>query len=248
MSSNAERIFEQYMNGDWGKPNDKIRLRGQDILSEGTIIGHIHEYEDEYEYTKRIVIFTLQNFKRQRSWKTHRKQLVIAANKAGFPVMFVDQLDMGFGIMFEETEENMTKTLVEVSKFGKDKTACCAKIYYDDAGPDYSAKLYSYNQIIDDEKYEAEQILLDYLESVGIERLERFYTIVEPRYNTLYNILQLKPKQILYYVLHDIKNDTRNYLQLTNDIFNGMFKTENNVKIKYNYYKDKFIHKLYEEK
>ena len=248
MSSNAERIFEQYMNGDWGKPNDKIRLRGQEIMSEGTIIGHIHEYEDEYEYTRRIIIFTLQNFKRHRLWKTHRKQLVIAANKAGFPVIFVDQLDMGFGIMFEETEENMTKTLVEVSKFGQDKTACCAKLYYDDAGPDYSAKIYSYNQIIDGESYEAEQIVLDYLESVGIERLERFYTIVEPRYNILYNLLQLKPKQILYYKLHDLKKDTRNYMQLTNDIFNGMFKTENNVKIKYNYYKDKYVEKLYEEK
>ena len=174
MSNNADRIFEQYMNGDWGKPMDKIRLREQTILSEGTPIGYIYEYED-YEYTERIVLLTLQNFKSQRSWKTHRKQLAAAANKAGFPVLFVDKLDMGFGIEYDIAEDTIPNKLLEVARYSQDsdiRTAACATLYYDEEyESERYSKIYSYNQLIEGEFVHAEDILCRYIESLGLTRI-----------------------------------------------------------------------------
>ena len=227
MSSNAERIFEQYMNGDWGKPNDKIRLRGQDILSEGTPIGYIHEYEDEYEFTQRIVLLTLQDFKRQSSWKTHRKQLAMAANKAGFPVVFVNQLDMGFGIDYDITEDTIPAQLVKIAKYSQDediKTACCVTLYYDDLGTDKPSKLYSYNQLIDGEYMHAEEVVLNYVESLGIEKIRTIYSMLEPCYNCLAKTVDFKPQYIVYFQNHKVKWDTWNYIQLSNDLLNTSSK------------------------
>ena len=258
MSTNAERIFEQYMNGDWGKPNDKIRLRGQDILSEGTPIGYIHEYEDEYEFTQRIVLLTLQDFKRQRSWKTHRKQLAMAANKAGFPVVFVNQLDMGFGIDYDITEDTIPAQLVKIAKYSQDediKTACCVTLYYDDLSSDRPSKLYSYNQLIDGEYIHAEEVVLNYIESLRIEKIRTIYSMLEPCYNCLQKIVDFKPQYIIYFQNHKVKWDTWNYIQLSNDLFAGQYRTEVtngnhtiHFKIQYSKLHDKLIEKFYKEK
>ena len=254
MSSNAERIFEQYMNGDWGKPNDKIRLRGQDILSEGTPIGHIHEYEDEYEFTQRIVLLTLQDFKRQRSWKTHRKQLAAAANKAGFPVVFVNQLDMGFGIDYDITEDTIPAQLVKIAKYSQDediKTACCVTLYYEDLGTDRPGKLFSYNQLIDGEYMHAEEVVLNYVESIGIQKIRTIYSMLEPCYNCLAKTVDFKPQYIVYFQNHKVKWDTWNYIQLSNDLFAGQYKTEVNgrpYRMQYSKLHDKLIDKFYKEK
>lgn len=253
MSSNAERIFEQYMNGDWGKPNDKIRLRGQDILSEGTPIGYIHEYEDEYEFTQRIVLLTIQDFKR-RLWKTHRKQLAMAANKAGFPVIFVNQLDMGFGIDYDITEDTIPAQLVKIAKYSQDediKTACCVTLYYDDLSTDKPGKLFSYNQLIDGEYMHAEEVVLNYIESLGIEKIRTIYSMLEPCYNCLAKTVDFKPQYIVYFQNHKVKWDTWNYIQLSNDLFAGQYKTEINgrpYKIQYSKLHDKLIEKFYKEK
>lgn len=254
MSSNAERIFEQYINGDWGKPNDKIRLRGQDILSEGTLIGYIHEYEDEYEYTQRIILLTLQDFKRQRSWKTHRKQLAMAANKAGFPVIFVNQLDMGFGIDYDITEDTIPAQLVKIAKYSQDediKTACCVTLYYEDLGTDRPGKLFSYNQLIDGEYMHAEEVVLNYVESLGMEKIRTIYSMLEPCYNCLQKAVDFKPQYIVYFQNHKVKWDTRNYIQLSNDLFAGQYRTEVNgrpYRIEYSKLHDKLIEKFYKEK
>lgn len=252
MSTNAERIFEQYMNGDWGKPNDKIRLRGQDILSEGTPIGYIHEYEDEYEFTQRIVLLTLQDFKSQRSWKIHRKQLAMAANKAGFPVVFVDQLDMGFGIMYDIAEDTIPARLIKVAKYSQDediKTACCVTLYYDNT--DKPGKLYSYNQLIDGEYVHAEEVVLNYIESLGIDKIRTIYSMLEPCYNCLQKTISFMPQYIIYFKNHKVKWDTWNYIQLSNDLFAGRYLSEvNNITYKMHYDKkhDKLIEKFYKEK
>jgi deoxycytidylate deaminase len=254
MSSNAERIFEQYMNGDWGKPKDKIRLRGQDILSEGTPIGYIHEYEDEYEFTQRIVILTLQDFKRHSSWKTHRKQLAMAANKVGFPVIFVTQLDMGFGLMYDITEDTIPAQLVKIAKYSQDediKTACCVTLYYDDLSTDKPSKLFSYNQLIDGEYMHAEEVVLKYIESLGIEKIRTIYSMLEPCYNCLQKAVDFKPQYIVYFQNHKVKWDTWGYIQLSNDLFAGQYKTEVNgrqYKIQYSKLHDKLIEKFYKEK
>ena len=252
MSTNAERIFEQYMNGDWGKPNDKIRLRGQDILSEGTPIGYIHEYEDECEFTQRIVLLTLQDFKSQHSWKTHRKQLAMAANKAGFPVVFVDQLDMGFGIMYDIAEDTIPAQLIKVAKYSQDediKTACCVTLYYDNT--DKPSKLYSYNQLIDGEYVHAEEVVLNYIESLGIDKIRTIYSMLEPCYDCLQKTISFMPRYIIYFKNHKVKWDTFNYIQLSNDLFAGRYLSEvNNTTYKMHYDKkhDKLIEKFYEEK
>ena len=252
MSTNAERIFEQYMNGDWGKPNDKIRLRGQDILSEGTPIGYIHEYEDECEFTQRIVLLTLQDFKRQRSWKTHRKQLAMAANKAGFPVVFVDQLDMGFGIMYDIAEDTIPAQLIKVAKYSQDediKTACCVTLYYDNT--DKPGKLYSYNQLIDGEYVHAEEVVLNYIESLGIDKIKTIHSMLEPCYNCLQKTISFMPQYIIYFKNHKVKWDTWDYIQLSNDLFAGRYLSEvNNMTYKMHYDKlhDKLIEKFYKEK
>lgn len=252
MSSNAERIFEQYMNGDWGKPKDKIRLRGQDILSEGMLIGHIYEYEDYDEYTEKIVILTLQNFKNQRSWKTHRKQLAAAANKAGFPVLFVEQLDIGFGLTYDIAIDNVENVLVEVAKYSQDddiKTACCALLYYDDEFT--PSKVYSYNQLIDGEYMHAEEVVAQYLNSKDIVKVRAIYSMLEPCDNCLQKIIGFQPQYIFYYKNHKLKWDTWKYIQLSNDLFRGKYRTEVNgksYKINYDKIHHNKIDKFYKEK
>lgn len=253
MSNNAERIFEQYMNGDWGKPMDKLRLRGQDILSEGTPIGYIYEYEDYDEYTEKIVILSLQNFKSQRSWKTHRKQLAAAANKAGFPVLFVEQLDMGFGLTYDIAIDNVENVLVEVAKYSQDddlKTACCALLYFDN-NEDTPSKVYSYNQLIDGEYIHAEDVVARYIESRGITKVRAVYSMLEPCDNCLQKIVDLQPQYIFYYKNHKLKWDSWKYIQLSNDLFRGKYRTEVNGK-SYKIHYDKIHHnkidKFYKEK
>lgn len=254
MSSNAERIFEQYMNGDWGKPKDKIRLRGQDILSEGTLIGYIYEYDDEYEFTQRIVVLTLQDFKSRPSWKKHRKQLALAANKAGFPVLFVEQLDMGFGLMYDITEDAIPAQLVKIAKYSQDediKTACCVTLYYDDLSKDKPCKIFSYNQLIDGEYVHAEEIVLNYIESLGIEKIRTMFSMLEPCYNCLAKTVDFKPQSIIYFQNHKVKWDTQKYIQLSNDLFRGQYRTEVNgrqYRMQYCKLHNKLIDKFYKEK
>ena len=129
------------------------------------------------------------------------------------------------------------------------KTACCVTLYYDNT--DKPGKLYSYNQLIDGEYVHAEEVVLNYIESLGIDKIRTIYSMLEPCYDCLQKTISFMPQYIIYFKNHKAKWDTFNYIQLSNDLFAGRYLSEvSNMTDKMHYDKlhDKLIEKFYKEK
>ena len=256
MSSNAARIFEQYYNGDYAHSGDQIRLRDDDILSQGTIIGRIESLEVGEDYYEQFLILSLQNFKSQKNWKTHKKQLAKAANKAGLPVIIVPELDIGFGLDERQVDyivpisfdDIIAKQLIEVAKYSQDediKTAACAIL------PGYCMKqdkvlAYSYNQYIDGEFRHAEDILCSYISCINeYEDSITYYSLLEPCYDCLKLLINACAENIKFAACHKDKWNTIPYIQYTNDIMNKDIKSNSGRPIIYEKVSNKYVNKFY---
>ena len=156
--------------------------------------------------------------------------------------------------MYDIAEDTIPAQLIKVAKYSQDediKTACCVTLYYEDLGTDRPGKLFSYNQLIDGEYIHAEEVVLNYIESLGIEKIRCIHSMLEPCYNCLAKTVDFKPQYIVYFQNHKVKWDTWDYIQLSNDLFAGQYRTEVNgrpYRIEYSKLHDKLIDKFYKEK
>lgn len=225
MSTNADRIFDQYYNGSYAHKGDQLRLRDDEIYSKGTLIGKIENLEYYDGYYENFLVLSLRTFKSQKNWKTHQKQLAKAANEAGMPVIIVPELDIGFGL--EDTSKDVrviiynSEELITVAKYSQDedvKTAVCA-IKHGNFVTSDKVIAFSYNQYIDGEWMHAEDILCKYLEckELAEDDLE-FHTLLEPCYDCLKAMILSGGHRILFAACHKDKWNTSKYIQYVNDI------------------------------
>ena len=135
-----------------------------------------------------ILVITMQDFKSQPSWKIHKKQLAKAANNWGYEVVFIPEIDIGFGQANYQTSHKpkgyneYVDDLIKVAKYSKDdiKTACVAINSIANVDTILS---YSYNQFIDGEWKHAEDILCRSLQY----KPTKFYCLLEPCEHCLKN-------------------------------------------------------------
>lgn len=170
--TNADRMLESYMDGAYYyKKTDSIRLTDDNIITDyNTPIGRIEDLECEDGMYHQFVILSLQQFKSQRSWKAHIKQIVKAANKVSYFVLFVDSVDIGFGRpqVFENRDIHI-KRLLDIYKMSNHKgllknAGGIVDDYYDDSTNNYYTRaLYTMSQDIDECEYEPDDILYLYL-------------------------------------------------------------------------------------
>lgn len=239
--TNAQRVIENYVNCTfWSEPKDQLRMDKltYEITDRGTPIGKIVDGEISEDWWATFLVLTLQDFKSQPNWRTHKKQLAQAANENGLYVVFVDQLDIGFGVRetrgtkATETEE-VYKTLCKIAKYSQDEDLQTAAMCFKD-GNIFAA---SYNQLVDGKMMHAEDVLCKYClalnedETHSTEMLD-WQMLLEPCVDCLTNMLELGAQQIVYAENHKPKWNTANYIQLTNDVFAGLVTSPRGHKIK----------------
>ena len=173
--TNADRMFESYMDGSYYyKKTDSIRcLDEQTITDYNTPIGRIEDLECGDGIYRQFVVLSLQQFKSQRNLKTHIKQIVKAAARAGYLVLFVDSVDIGFGqTMVMEPDKLHLQRLMDIYKLSncpvenaKNSVGVIDNCYHESFGKSYTRALYTMTQFIDDTTYTPEDILLLYLKA-----------------------------------------------------------------------------------
>lgn len=238
--TNAQRVIENYVNCSlWAEPKDQIRMdKNYEITSRGTPIGKIVDGEISEDWWATFLVLTLQDFKSQPNWRTHKKQLAQAANENGLYVVFVDQLDMGFGVRdtsgTKATEiEEVYKTLTKIAKYSQDQDIQTAAMCFKD-GAIFAA---TYNQFVEGRMMHAEDVLCKYClaldedETHTTEVLD-WQMLLEPCSDCLNSMIQLGAQQIIYAENHKPKWNTDSYIQLTNDVFAGLITSSRGHKIK----------------
>lgn len=256
--TNAEKIITGcYVGGYFGSKADKLRLINNVIYDMGTPIGKfIDKWDNEMDEYSQLLVLTMQDFKSQPSWKTHKKKLVEAANAQGLPVIFVPQIDIGFGTeLLTFHSDYIGQELIKVAKYSQDEDIKTAAVLM--TGQEIIA--YAYNQELDQISgmIHAEEILCQYIrlldqsnEEEGLEPIKHYtvYSMLEPCYNCLVKLISHNVDIIHFSHLHKDKWNTEEYIQFTNDIFNKDVRTEWNYPVSYHRNIDKKIEKFYEVK
>lgn len=254
--TNAEKIITGcFVGGYYGTKADKLRLIDNIIYDTGTPIGKFVEFWDDItDRYEQMLILTMQDFKSQPSWKTHKKKLVEAANNQGLSVLFVPHLDIGFGtIILEKDYKLLSDELIKVAKYSQDEDIKTAAVLM--AGNEILC--YTYNQDLDDGMVHAEDVLCKYIRWLdktnneeGLDPIKHYavYSMLEPCYNCLVKLIGHNVDIIHFSHLHKDKWNTEEYIQFTNDIFNKDVRTEYNFPVSYHRNIDAKIEKFYEVK
>ena len=251
--TNAEKIITGcYVGGYFGSKSDKLRLIDNIIYDTGTPIGKfIDKFDEVMDEYSQILVLTMQDFKSQPSWKTHKKKLAQAANAQGLAVVFVPQLDMGFGTV--ETIKLLEDDLIKVAKYSQDEDIKTAAVLM--AGQEILA--YTYNQDLDEGMVHAEDILCKYIrlldqanDEEGLDPIKHYtvFSMLEPCYNCLVKMVGHNVDIIHFSHLHKDKWNTEEYIQFTNDIFTKNVRTEWNYPVSYYRNAVDKIEKFYEVK
>ena len=249
--TNAEKIITGcYVGNYFGSKADKLRLIDNVIYDTGTPIGKFIEWWDELkdEYAQ-LLVLTMQDFKSQPSWKTHKKKLIEAANAQGLPVVFVPDIDIGFGTITRKLDfETIGKELIKVAKYSVVKSSAVLA-----AGQEILA--YTYSQDLDEGIVSAEEILCKFIRLIDKTNEEEcldpivhyfVYSTIEPDYKSLVKLISHNVDIIQFSHLHDQSLNTEDYIQFTNDIFSKAVRTEQNYSVSYYRNIDKKIEKFYE--
>ena len=239
--TNAQRVIENYVTASfWSEPKDEIRLtRDYEITDRGTIIGKIVDGQVSEDWWLTFLVLTMQDFKSQPNWKKHKLQLARAANENGLYVIFVDQLDNGFGVRktanTKVTEMNeVYKQLIKLAKYSQDEDLQTAAMCFKE-GEVFAA---SYNQRILGHMYHAEDVVVKYClaaeenEMHSVTDILDWQMLLEPCDHCLTEMLELGAQQITYAESHKKKWNTDLYIQMTNDIFAGIQRSRSGRKIK----------------
>jgi tRNA(Arg) A34 adenosine deaminase TadA len=231
---NVRTVLDNYFTGSaYYSRSDRMRLDGNEIYDRHTIMAYIHEDtsdQDSYNVPT-YLITTLQDFKSQSTWKQDKKDLIEAALVEGFGIIFVPQLDMGFGFNTKhyvqwyppiDIEKEVIPLLIKAAKFSKEdiKTAVAAIIPGHGISEDTIIGI-AYNQLgLDGNVIHAEKILTDYIKSLDNEVEEYiFVSLLEPCQDCLEAMLDCNARSIIYTYSHKDKWNTPRYIQLVNDIF-----------------------------
>lgn len=250
--NNAERVIGHYITA-WALYARSDTLRMQDdytITSCGTPIGKIipGELNQLDEYVDFLVL-TAQDFKSQPSWRAHKRALAKAANNAGLLVVFVPQLDIGFGLGEQSYEDKeiyaVNKLLLRIAKYSTDPDIKTAAACFKQG----DILALSYNQFVNDTWHHAEQVLVDYALTIDKNTcdLVDWQMLLEPCTNCLSSMIKVGAQSMIFSQKHKQKWDTDEYIDMTQDIFNGKLRSPNGHKICLRKLNDLMVDKFYKE-
>lgn len=252
MNNNAERVIGHYIT-TWSfyARSDKLRMQEDlTITSCGTPIGKIIQGEVNLlnEWADFLVL-TAQDFKSQPSWRAHKRALAKAANEAGLLVVFVPQLDIGFGVGGQSYEDKeiyaVNKTLLKIAKYSTDPDIKTAAVCFKEG----DILALSYNQFVNDTWQHAEQVLVDYAQTIDRNTCDLldWQMLLEPCTNCLSSMIKVGAQSMIFSQKHKQKWDTDEYIDMTQDIFNGKLRSLNGHKICLRKLNDPMVDKFYKE-
>lgn len=253
MTKRTAKMAIERLCGDYVKfaKNSDIYANSEEIYYHNLLIAKTYNYG----YKNRLFV-SLQNFKTEPKLRKAKQDVVKAAVEVGYEIIFVPELDIGFGVNNEHdvTVSNLEKLLVEVAKYSEEDIKTAAVAYMENENGTRKILGLAFNQKdtyeYDNSVIHAEQVLCNYivdLELYGDEKL-RFYSLLEPCEKCLRRMIANQACGIYYFVNHKAKWDTPEYYQLCNDIWNkSILQNYYETPIKYTklfrIYVDKFMNK-----
>ena len=250
--NNAERVIAHYITA-WGiyARSDKLHMRDDyTITSCGTPIGKIIPGElNLLNECVDFLVLTAQDFKSQSSWRAHKRALAKAANEAGLLVVFVPQLDIGFGLGEQSYEDKeiyaVNKQLLRVAKYSTDPDIKTAAVCFKQG----DILALSYNQFVNNTWQHAEQVLVDYARTLdqNTSDLLDWQMLLEPCTSCLSSMIKVGAQSMIFSQKHKQKWDTDEYIDMTQDIFNGKLRSLNGHKICLRKLNDPMVDKFYKE-
>ena len=113
IKDNLERVFDHFYTGKtWYEKDDKFRLYiNEDTVTwqieyNHTVIAEVFEKNiDELDEYHTFLVVTMQNFKSDRTWNNARNKLIKYAEANNIFVIYVPQVDIGFGLIVRQPYE-----------------------------------------------------------------------------------------------------------------------------------------------
>lgn len=252
----ADKVIEAYENYDlYFDKNSLLRVSPEGMITtQNTPIAYFAELEDRDGVYQDFLVITAQNFRSQSNWKKLKKQLADSANRHGYPVVFVKEIDIFYGEIENNagndwnqiiSKEETFKKMIEIARYSQDKdikTACCAFNENDEL------IAYTYNQEIAGGFVHAEQILLQYIDALQLGTVNTWLTLLEPCEHCLNSMVEAGAETIWFGHLHKDKWNTQSYIDLTNSIFARAITSYRGRPIVYRKYCSKAIEAFYKPK
>lgn len=225
MTKRTAKMAIDRLQGEYVKfaKNSDITARNDEVYYHNLLIAKV----DDHGYTNRLIV-SLQNFKTEPKLRQAKRDLVKAAVDVGYEIIFVPELDLGFGVeeSHDCSESTIETILIEVAKHSEEDIKTAAIAYVENEDGTHKILGLAFNQKdtyeYDNSVIHAEQVLCNYivdLELYGDEKL-RYYSLLEPCEKCLKRMIANQACGIYYFVNHKAKWDTIGYLQLCNDIWN----------------------------
>ena len=194
--SNVDRVYYNYLNKyNYYEKRDTIRVRLNqdtdyaDVFDNGTRIGFFDKHSG-----MTFLILTLQEYKSAPQMKRHIDKLVEKAQENGVLIIFVPEIDIGFGL--SDRLPDITKDLIKIDKKVIEKgTAVCMRYYDLDIGG--VVTLYSYEQIdpYEDTLISGLEVLINYTSNVLEKTL---YFMTAPSIKDIELAIEYETNQINY--------------------------------------------------
>lgn len=206
----------------------------QQIHYNGNLVGYVVENWDVSDYM--YVVLTAQTFLLPAK---SAKSLIHTLNDNDIKVVFLPIIDIGFGLTAQLSKPNKVhyKDLLRIAKYAQDdvKTAIVLLTGLNISHPESISQVYTFNQLIGNTIYHAEDILIEYLQMTKfkMDANHRVLMDLEPCYHCLTKLIKSDVRDIRYVTLHKDKWDTDDYLNLVDRLNKREFKTKLNYPILY---------------
>lgn len=247
--TNADRMFDSYYEDFWYyRKDDSIRLNEDFIITDNhtsigiMVNGDYNELVDDYS---NYILLTMQDFKSQRTWKTHRLQIAKSAINRGLPVIYVPEIDIGFGINVLSSYDNNLNDLYDkllslAIQHKTDQIGAIIKYNADVmniwAAPEQELEYKDVDKPID---------ILKHILTPDESDLT-YVSLVEPTTREINALIDVGVRRIYFAI--PLKDTTLYHIDLVNSILNRSRKDNQGLPIKYRCFKHSKILKWHERR
>ena len=248
--SNIKRMFDSYIDASYYyHKGDSLRINDDGvILDNGTPIAYLTSaYDENEDIYRQYLIVTLQVFKSQQSWRNHLRNIAkYAMNNLGYRVIFVPEIDMGFGVNdYELSTFTHYNQMLKLKEWFKQEPITIIKELINDNNEVIGNRTYyTFNQVLNNEMVYGAEILSGYLSDLHEDEYKVFSLLELDKYS-LVHLLELQAVSFTYAIASD--NVLADRLQLVNDILSKRIRSQYNKPIQYKCIKNTRVTKLYDK-
>ena len=226
METNIDRMFKSHVDYYCYHKNDSIRMTdNNDIVHKGTPIGMLTDVLTNDGCYLEYIVLSMQDYKRL-NLKPKKKEIADKGNKYGYPVVYVPQVDIGFGVA--ERKEPITLTDYEtLLKFDVTKHPVMMAKYTTLKDLELKCEIFvSYDQVIEGEFRSGTDILVNLFLEDRVEDDETyiFLYLVEPEYKDLRLLVDASINCIWF--SEALKKPSFEQMDLVSSIHNKMYRND----------------------